>query len=70
MSIFTLFNIFLIFFLDYADIFRLNLEEHRRQIPSSPAATHEEKASLGYQSPPPTSVYSAINKLWMYYENN
>lgn len=39
---------FFIFFLDYADIFRLNLEEHRRQIPSSPAATHDEKASLGY----------------------
>lgn len=48
-------------FLDYVDIFRLNLVERRRQIPSC-AATEDGKASLGYQPPPLTSAYAAVNK--------
>ncbi|XP_052692675.1 uncharacterized protein LOC128170935 [Crassostrea angulata] len=47
---------------DYVDILRLNLVERRRQIPSCPAATQDGKASLGYQPPPLTSAYAAVNK--------
>ena len=55
-------NIFFPFFLDYVDILRLNLVERRLQLPSYPATTADGKATLGYQPPPLTSGYVAVNK--------
>uniref|UniRef100_A0A8B8BZW4 Uncharacterized protein LOC111114388 n=1 Tax=Crassostrea virginica TaxID=6565 RepID=A0A8B8BZW4_CRAVI len=46
----------------YVDILRLNLVERRLQLPSYPAATADGKATLGYQPPPLTSGYIAVNK--------